>query len=148
MPAPDFTMTFTLDGMPDEVFEAISDARRWWSGEIEGATDRLGAEFTYRYRDMHRSVQKVAELVRGRRIAWQVLDATLGFVRDQEGWRGTTIVFDLTPEAGRTRVRFTHVGLTPGCECYDTCTAGWRSLLEGNLRRLVATGQAQGDAFA
>lgn len=148
MTARDFTMSFTLDGTPDEVFDAITDARGWWSGEIDGPTDRLGAEFTYRYRDLHRSVQRVTELVRGRRIAWRVLDATLSFVEDQAGWRGSTIAFDLTPEAGATRVRFSHLGLTPGCECYEACTAGWRSLLEGNLRRRVATGRAQGDAFA
>lgn len=36
---------FTVDQSPDEVFAAINNDRRWWSGEIDGSTDKPGAEF-------------------------------------------------------------------------------------------------------
>jgi hypothetical protein len=49
-----FTTTFPVDRTPTEAFDAITNVRGWWSEEIDGRTDQLGAEFTYRHEDVHR----------------------------------------------------------------------------------------------
>ncbi|HQT25962.1 MAG TPA: hypothetical protein PLK99_05110 [Burkholderiales bacterium] len=55
----DYTTTFSVDQNPDEAFAAINDVRGWWSGEIQGDTDRLGAVFTYRVQGVHESTQEI-----------------------------------------------------------------------------------------
>jgi hypothetical protein len=137
------TITFTVDRTPEEAFAAITNVRGWWSGEIDGGTDILGAEFTYRYQDIHRSTQKITELVPGRKVTWHVVDAYLGFTEDKTEWTGTDITFDITPKGGGTEVRFTHVGLVPGYECFDRCSSAWNSYIASSLPRLITSGAGQ-----
>ena len=143
-----YRTSFTVDQSAEAVFEAVNNVRGWWSGAIEGSTDRLGAEFSYHYKDVHRSKQKITEFTPGKRVVWHVLDSDLSFVNDKSEWNGTDIVFDISEKAGKTEVGFTHVGLVPRYECYGSCSNAWGTLINGNLRKLITTGKAQPDAFA
>jgi hypothetical protein len=139
----DFTVAFSVDHTPEEVFNAINNVRGWWSGEIDGDTATLGAEFTYRVGDAHRSKQKITEFVPGKKVVWHVLDAHLSFVKDKNEWTGTDMVFEIATRGAKTEVRFTHKGLVSAYECYDSCSNAWGMLVNGNLRRLIATGKPQ-----
>jgi len=147
MKNPNFTTAFSVDKTPQQVFDAINNVRGWWSGEILGSVDKVGAEFTYRYGEAHLSKQKVAEYVPGRKVVWHVTEATLSFDKNDE-WVGTDIAFEITRKGDKTEVRFTHAGLVPAFQCYGDCSTAWSTLVRGNLRRLITTGKAQPDAFA
>ena len=138
-----FTTTLLVDQSPEEVFNAINNVRGWWSGEIEGATDTSGAEFTYTVPGIHFSKQKITELVPGKKIVWKVTDATLSFVKDKSEWKGTDIIFDIAKKGDKTEVLFTHVGLAKDFECYKDCSNAWGLLINGNLKNLIATGEHQ-----
>ena len=138
-----FTTSFTVEQSPEEVFHAINDVRAWWSGEIDGSTDELGAQFTYRYQGLHRSTQTITELVPGRRVVWHVSDASLDFVEDKTEWNGTDVVFEIARKGGKTEVRFTHVGLVPRFECYGACSGAWGFYVNESLRNLIATGRGE-----
>ena len=104
-----YTTIFRVNQSPEAAFAAIINPRAWWSGAIEGDTAALGDVFTYRYQDLHYSRQEVTELVPGRRVAWDVLDADLSFLKDRSEWTGTTIAFDIVGTGSQTEVTFTHV---------------------------------------
>ena len=136
----DYTTTVEFAQSPDDVFAAIACVGDWWLGDVTGAADRVGAEFTYRYQDLHDSTQRVTEFDQGRRIVWDVTDSALSFVDEPDPWTGSRIVFDLQPSGDGTRLVFTHEGLTPEKECYDACSAGWDHFVVGSLRRFVESG--------
>jgi uncharacterized protein YndB with AHSA1/START domain len=112
-----FTTTISVDQSPEELFQAITNVRGWWSGEIEGDTGSLGAEFAFRYKDVHRSKQKFTEFVPSKKVVWHVLDSELSFAKDKSEWNDTDIVFDISEKDSKTEVRFTHEGLVPRFEC-------------------------------
>jgi len=141
--AQDLTHSFTVDQTPEEAFAAINDVRGWWSGEIDGDTDKLGDVFTYRYKDVHYSKQEVAELIPGKRVVWRVLDGYLNFVEDKTEWTGTEVVFEIARKGDTTEVRFTHVGLAPEVECFSACNSAWGFYITGSLRNLIATGKGE-----
>ena len=143
MGSPNFTATFTVDQTPKEAFAAINNVRGWWSGNIEGSTNKLGDEWTYRYKDMHYSKQKITELVPGKKIVWLVLDSYLDFVKDKTEWNGTKVTFEISKKDKKTELRFTHVGLVPEYECYDDCSNAWGSYVNGSLKNLITKGKGQ-----
>ncbi len=138
-----YTTSFTVRQSPEAAFAAIINPRAWWSGKFEGDTERLGDIFDYRYNDLHYSRQRVDECVPARRVAWHVLEANLSFIADKTEWAGTTITFDIARKGDHTEIVFTHVGLEPAVECYETCSDAWRSLIQGSLKQLIETGRTE-----
>ena len=141
MCADNFTTTFLVDQSPTEVFDAIANVRGWWSGNIEGVTDLLGAQFTYRYRDIHYSKQEITEFVPAERVTWQTVDSSLHFTSDPNEWTGTEIEFEISDRNGQTEVRFTHKGLVPALECFKDCSDAWSYYVNDSLRPLITSGQ-------
>ena len=138
-----FTTTFTVDQTPEAVFAAINNVRGWWSGDIEGSTDKLGDEWTYRYPDSHYSKQTITEFIPGKKVVWHVVEGYLNFVQDKAEWKDTEITFDIAQKGDQTEVRFTHVGLVTEYECFDLCSNAWGFYINGSLRSLITNGQGQ-----
>ena len=138
-----FTTTISVNQSPEEVFDAVNNVRGWWSGEIDGSTDKLGAEFAYRYQDLHRTTQKITEFVPGKKVAWHVVESQINFVADKTEWNGTDIVFEITRKGNQTELRFTHVGLVPAIQCYGDCVGAWGFYINDSLRNLITKGKGQ-----
>lgn len=142
-----YTTSYVVEQSPDEVYAAVLDVRAWWTGEVEGRTDEVGAEFTYRHPPQHYSRQRVTELEPARRVVWLVTDSRLSFVSEPAEWTGSEVVFDIVPTGGGTELRFTHVGLVPDVECFGACSTAWLHYVNGSLHSLITTGRGLPDPW-
>jgi hypothetical protein len=134
----DFTSTIVVDKTPQEVFEVLKDVRGWWSGlfgeAFEGPTDQLNESFTFWAGEgVHYTKQKLIELIPDKKIVWEVTDSRLTFVDKQNEWTGTKISFDITPLGNKTEIVFTHIGLVPEFQCYDSCAPAWTQYVQQQL---------------
>lgn len=131
---PGFSYSFTSSKTPSEVFDLLLHIDKWWSGlyaeSITGESKAVGDEFSFRAGEgMHYSKQKLVELIPDKKIVWQVTESNLRFLHDQNEWANTKLCFDLSAEEGKTKITFTHVGLLPQIECYDSCSNAWTQYL-------------------
>jgi hypothetical protein len=137
----DFSCSFVTSKSAAAIYEGILDVRGWWSENIEGSPGALGTDWIYDNRPVHLARFRVAELVPGRRVVWDVLENMLSFVKDQSEWVGDRLVFEITPEGNGHRLTFTQHGLTPADQCYDICDNAWTGYIAGSLRARIEVGK-------
>ena len=145
MPSQDYTLAFTVERSPEEVYAAVTDVRGWWSEGLEGRSEAAGDHFTYRHGDLHLSTHRVTEALPGRRVTWLTVAADLPHADPSDEWVGTEVRFEITPGRRGTELRFTHAGLTPALACYRSCARGWAFYVGESLRALIATGRGKPD---
>lgn len=138
-----FITVLLVDQTPEEVFNAINDVSGWWSGEIKGSTNKLNDEFTYRSGTIHFSKQRIVEMIPGQKVVWLVTDSKINFVENKSEWTDTKISFEISKRSNKTQIRFTHLGLAPGIECFDSCSNAWTQLIQQSLFSLITTGKGK-----
>ena len=139
----DFSTTILVDQTPEEVFNAVNNPKAWWSGEIKGSTSKLNDEFTYQYKDLHLSKQRIVEMIPDQKVVWLVTESIINYAEDKNEWTGTKISFEIAEQDDKTQVRFTHLGLDPEIECFDSCSYSWSRLIQQSLFSLITTGKAE-----
>ena len=139
-----FTTTLVVEQGPQEVFDAVMNVRGWWSGyyseDIKGDTEKLNDEFSFRAGDgAHYSKQKLVEVILNKKVVWLITDSKLDFLEKKDEWTGTKVVFDISTKDNKTQLVFTHNGLIPEIECYNSCAPAWSQYLQNKLLPLITS---------
>lgn len=137
-----FTLTLETAQSAEKVFEAITRVRDWWTGffgeELMGETEKLNDTFSFRAGDgAHYSEHQLVEVVPGKKIVWLTTNSDLNFIQQKDEWTGTKVIFEIKREEGKTKLVFTHEGLTPDVECYNACSPAWTQYLQQKLLPLI-----------
>ena len=145
-----FTATLIVDQTPEEVFNAVRNVRGWWSGyyseEIKGNTEELNDEFSFHAGGgAHYSRQKLIEVISNKKVVWLVTDSKLDFLKKKDEWTGTKIIFDISTKVNKTQLVFTHDGLMPEIECFNSCVPAWSQYLHNKLLPLITIGKGNTD---
>lgn len=138
----DFTTTILVEQTPAEVFSTLLNVRAWWSGlyeeSFEGSSEKVGDEFSFRAGGgAHYTKQKLVELVPNKKVVWLVTESHLSFVDTTDEWTGTKISFEVSQQDGKTKIVFTHFGLVPEFECYDSCAPAWTQYVQERLTKAL-----------
>ena len=138
----DFTTTIWVEQTPAEAYNTILDVRAWWSGlygeSFEGSSEKVGDEFSFLAGGgVHYTKQKLVELVSNEKVVWLVTEANLGFVDKTDEWKETRICFEISQELDKTKIVFTHIGLVPEFECYDSCAPAWTQYIQERLTAVI-----------
>lgn len=140
-----FNISFLVDQSPKEVFDAVSNVRGWWSQDLEGNSENLNDEFSYKHGDIHYSKHKLIEIIPNEKMVWLTLDSKLTFVEKQDEWNGTKMIFEISKQGEKTKLDIVHSGLLPQFQCYEGCSKGWTHYLENSLLPLITTGKGNPD---
>lgn len=137
-----FTTTILVEQSPAEVYNTILNVRAWWSGlydeSFDGSSERLGDEFSFLAGGgVHYTKQKLVELVPNKKVVWLVTEANLSFVDKTDEWNDTRISFGISEESGKTKIVFTHIGLVPEFECYNSCAPAWTQYIQQQLTAAI-----------
>lgn len=130
----DFSYQFTSSKSAHEIFPVLLDVYQWWNGlsdeEIRGESHKVGDIFTFTAGNgVHFSEQKLIEIQPDKKIVWSIIRSNLSFLKQPNEWEETAFEFQLKENDNVTNVTFTHCGLFPENECYDSCSNGWTQYL-------------------
>lgn len=136
-----YTYCFKTKKKSKEVFDILQNIKEWWFGiyeeTITGESQKINDEFSFSAGGgMHFTKQKLVELIPNKRIAWQVMECDLTFLENTREWENTHIAFDISELETETLITFTHIGLIPQIECYDSCSSAWTQYLRNLENKL------------
>jgi hypothetical protein len=137
----DYHSNITADITPEETFDKISRVNEWWSTNLEGSSSKLRDVFTVHFKSGDWYKIKIDELIPGKKIVWDVIDAEQTWHEDRKEWTGTKIIWEISPVKNGSKVSMTHLGLIPEFECYDKCTMGWDWLMQKSITSLLTEGK-------
>ncbi len=140
----DYNCTISVKGNAAEAFKNISHVPAWWGTDVEGNSEKLNDIFTIHFGETWVTF-KIAEVIPAQRIAWEVTDCYLPWLKDKTEWKNTSILWEISEKGDDVKIDMTHLGLIPQIECYDNCEKGWNFYIKESLFKLLTEGKGRPD---
>ena len=137
------TCSFSANVSANEVFKGICKVSEWWVKNTVGNSEKLNDVFTIHFGGEAFVNFKIIEVISDKKIVWHVTNCFLPWLKDKTEWNDTKVVFEISSENNLTKINFTHIGITPEVECYESCVKGWIQYVEGSLPKLLTEGKGQ-----
>jgi len=139
-----YTATIEVINSPAEIFQRItSDVSKWWGGkDFSGRSTQANDEFVVNHPGAHYSKQRLVEVIPDKKLVWLIIESKLSWLKNQEEWTNTKMVFEISAKGDKTILHFTHEGLTSDKESYARCSEGWNMVIKDWLCTLIMYGIA------
>jgi hypothetical protein len=135
-----YAVAIEIEKSPNVVFNHITnDVSKFWPEEFEGESSKLNDEFVLTTGDSHYSKNKVVEFVPNKKVVWLVTDSIRK--TDNFKWTGTKMIFELTPKADNTLLKFTYDGVVLENE-YDRLVQICDMVIKEMLYNLITNSKA------
>lgn len=135
-----YKKNFTLNVTPKVAFENILKVNDWWTSSFKGSARNVNDEFNVTFGKTTVDF-KVIESLPYKKLVWLITDCYLDWLENKTEWKGTSIVWNISEKNKITKIEMTHVGLTPGIECYKDCESGWNQYVGESLPSLITLGK-------
>jgi hypothetical protein len=136
----DYTASILVKANANKAFQSINKVTAWWTENIEGSSEKLNDVFIIHFGEAFVTM-KIVESIPDKKVVWNVTDCYLHWLADKIEWKDTQIVFEISAEGDSTGIQFTHLGLVPLVECYDSCVKGWDQYFKDSLAKLINEGK-------
>ena len=80
-------------------------------------------------------------MIPNKKSIWLATESKLNFIKDKSEWTNTTISFEISNHDNKTQISFTHFGLAPNVECYNSCVKGRTYFINESLFTLLTEGK-------
>ena len=139
-----YTATIEVTNPPQDIFQRITDdVPKWWGGkDFSGRSTNLNDEFIVNHPGAHYSKQQLVEVIPGKKVVWLVTESKLSWLKDQEEWTNTKMIFEISAGNYSNLLHFTHEGLVPEKESYTRCAEGWNMVIKDWLYTFIMYGKA------
>ena len=138
-----YSAILEVTNSPDEIFQRITnDVAKWWGGkDFSGSSTNRNDEFIINHPGAHYSKQKLIEVIPGKKLVWLITESKLSWLKNQDEWTNTKMVFEISAKSHSYLLHFTHEGLVPEKESYARCSEGWNMVIKDWLYTLIMYGK-------
>jgi uncharacterized protein YndB with AHSA1/START domain len=137
---PDIRHSILIDAAPARILPLISSGSglaQWWAADVTEDRSTGNAELGFFKRATVYGFKPLGDVAPGE-VAW--------LCQSGKEWKGTKLLFQLSPSDKSTLVRFTHAAWLSETDYFVTCNTTWGELMF--RLKAAAEGKAPGPLFS